>query len=65
MKGLSTFFTLFAFYFAAHSEVVQLDNSNFDQVFIMHVSMCAFLIIFVQFVNGDKDAFVEFYAPCK
>lgn len=32
MKGLLTFCTLFALYCAAHSEVVQLDNSNFDQV---------------------------------
>ena len=32
MKGPLTFCTLFAFYFAAHGEVVQLVNSNFDQV---------------------------------
>lgn len=28
-----------------------------DHVCIFNLSM--------QFVNGDKDAFVEFYAPCK
>lgn len=56
--------------------VVTLTSSNFDQVHIKTVlkaygSEAAhrihFLIIyfFLQYVNGDKFAFVEFYAPCK
>ena len=42
MNRLLTFCTLFAFIFVAHSEVVDLDSSNFDQVIITHVIRYAF-----------------------
>ena len=67
MKGVLTLYALVAFYSVACGEVVDLDNSNFDQVmhFLLYGS-CAFTIMWpIQYVNGDKDVFVEFYAPCK
>lgn len=46
MRGLLTFFTIFALYCAARGGVVDLDNSNFDQVMLVtwilvHSSFCS------------------------
>ena len=43
MKGVLTLYALFAFYSVACGEVVDLDNSNFDQV--MHFLLCGSLCI--------------------
>ena len=62
----------FAFLVPIECVVLQLDNSNFDQVkaivFYQHAHNLlnmAFVFVRMQYVNGDKHAFVEFYAPCK
>ena len=54
---------------AVSGVVIDLDKSNFDQVseslFTCEITPNFVPLISPQYVNGDKHAFVEFYAPCE
>ena len=52
---------------AVSGVVIDLDKSNFDQVFLFTCKITPNFVPLIspQYVNGDKHAFVEFYAPCE